>query len=121
GDNKFSQDDDGGSNTATSGLLTASRDPFLNTAAFVFGAYRFQPRGYDRNSQLIQINGVEMNDVETGDAYWSQWGGLNDVFRNRNNIYGLQASGYTFGHLNGSVFFDITAANQRKQTRITYS
>lgn len=116
-----SGDEDGGKTQNVSGLLTASRDPFLNAAAFIFGPYRFQPRGYDRNSQNVLINGAPMNDVETGDAYWSQWGGLNDVFRSRSNTYGLQPSEYAFGGPNGTVAFDATAANQRKQTRITFS
>ncbi len=114
-------DDDGVKSANVSGLLTANRDPFLNTAAFVFGPYRFQPRGYDRSSQQVLINGAPMNDVETGDAYWSLWGGLNDVFRGRSNTYGLAANEYAYGGINGTVYFDATAANQRKQTRLTYS
>jgi hypothetical protein len=106
---------------AVSGLLAASRDPFTATVAFVFGPYRFQPRGYSRSSQEVQINGSLMNDPETGDAYWSQWGGLNDVFRNRSNTYGLQPSEYAYGGIGGSVFFDAAASGQRRQTRITYS
>lgn len=114
-------EDDGAKTSSVSGLLSASRDPFLNAAAFVFGQMRFQPRGYDRNSQQVLINGAPMNDVETNDAYWSQWGGLNDVFRGRSNTYGLQPSEYAYGGLNGTVYFDATAANQRRQTRLTYS
>ena len=120
-ENNLSSDDDGVRGASVSGLLTASRDPFQNTAAFVFGPYRFQPRGYDRNQQEVQINGAPMNDLETNDAYWSQWGGLNDVFRSRNTTYGLQPSEYAFGGLMGTQYFDATAANQRKQTKVTYS
>lgn len=116
-----SADDDGGSSMRISSILTASRDPFVNTAAFVLGKYRFQTRGYERNQQQVLVNGVPMNDVETGDAYWSQWGGLNDVFRGRSSTYGLQPSDYSFGGVNGATVFDATAGNQRKQTRITYS
>ena len=114
-------DEENGGATGVSSLLTASRDPFINTAAFTFGAYRFQARGYDRSQQQVLINGAPMNDVETGSAYWSQWGGLNDVFRSRSTTYGLQPSDYAFGGINGTTAFDATAADQRKQTRITYS
>ncbi|MBS1776432.1 MAG: TonB-dependent receptor [Bacteroidetes bacterium] len=120
-ENNISSDDDGISSQNVSGLLSAGRDPFQNTAAFLFGPYRFQARGYDRGAQQVLINGAPMNDVETGDAYWGQWGGLNDVFRSRSSTYGLEPSDYSIGGINGSVFFDATAANQRKQTRITYS
>lgn len=114
-------DEEGIGGQNVSGLLTGSRDPFINTIAYTFGSYRFQPRGYDRNQQEVLINGVSMNDVETGDAYWSQWGGLNDVFRGRSQTYGLAPSEFAFGGINGTVFFDATAAGQRKQTRATYS
>lgn len=120
-DNNVSASDDGVGSQNISGVLTASRDPYLNTIAFVFGPYRFQPRGYDRNQQEVQINGAPMNDIETGDAYWNQWGGLNDVFRGRSNIYGLQPSDYAYGGINGTTYFDASAASQRKQTRVTYS
>jgi len=121
--NDVSADDDNATSSSqnVSGLLAAARDPFQNTMAFVFGPYRVSPRGYDRNQQQVLINGAPMNDVETNDAYWSQWGGLNDVFRSRSTTYGLQPSENTFGGINGSVYFDATAASQRKQTRITYS
>ena len=120
-ENTLTGEEDGVRASNVSGLLTASRDPFQNTAAFVWSSYRFQPRGYRRNQQEVQINGALMNDIETNDAYWSQWGGLNDVFRSRSSSYGLQASDYAFGGLSGSVYFDATAASQRKQTRVTYS
>mgnify|MGYP000656171560 CR=1 FL=1 len=120
-DNTLSTDDDGTKTQQVSGLLSASKDPFINAAAYTFGTYRFQMRGYDRNQQTVLINGAPMNDVETGDAYWGQWGGLNDVFKSRSNTYGLQNSDYTFGGLNGSTIFDASAAGQRKQTKISYS
>lgn len=119
-DNNISTDDGAGMQNI-SGLLTASRDPFLNTMAFTFGQYSFNPRGYDRGQQQALVNGIMMNDIETGAASWSQWGGLNDIFRGRSTTYGLAPSDYTFGDINGSVYFDATAANQRKETRISYS
>ena len=117
----LSSDDDGVKASSVSSVLTGSRDPFLNTAGFVLGQYRFRTRGYDNSATEVQINGVPMNDIETGDAYWSQWGGLNDVFKSRNQTYGLKPSEYAYGGVGGSTYFDATAANQRKQTRVSYS
>lgn len=114
-------DDDGNNMQNVSGMFTASRDPFLNVASFVFGPNRFQARGYERNQQQLQINGISMNDLENDNAYWNQWGGLNDVFRSRDNTYGLAPSEFGYGGINGMVYYDATAANQRKQTRATYS
>ncbi|XZF13750.1 TonB-dependent receptor [Chitinophagaceae bacterium MMS25-I14] len=119
-DNNISADDDGVKTQSVSGLLGSSRDPFFSTASYTFGTYRFQMRGYDRNQQQVYINGVPMNDIETGDAYWSQWGGLNDAFRSRNSTYGLMPSEAAFGGLNGTTDMDASAASQRKQTKISY-
>ncbi len=120
-DNDIETDAEGAQGQAVSSLLVASRDPFLNTVAFVFGPYRFQPRGYNRNLQQVFINDVPVNDLETGNALWNQWGGLNDVFRARSQTYGLAPSEDGFGGLNGAVAFDATAISQQKQTRVTYS
>ena len=43
------------------------------------------------------INGAPVNDVESGGLFWSRWGGLNDVMRNRTSIVGLDASSFAFG------------------------
>lgn len=120
-DGDLNGDEDGGKAANISGMLTASRDPFLNTAGFVLGQYRFRLRGYDQGAAEVQINGAPMNDIETGDAYWSLWGGLNDVFRSRSLTYGLSAGEYAYGGVGGTTYFDATAASQRRQTRISYS
>lgn len=115
-------DDDGvGSSQNYSPVLTASRDPFLSTAAYTFGPLRYQLRGYLRNEQEVFMNYIPMNDVETGSAFWGQWGGLNDVFRNQTNAFALNPLEVGFGGLQGGTAIDATAASQRQQTRITYS
>ena len=64
-----------------SGVLQASKDIFVSTAAYTFGSARFKIRGYESENTSVMINGISMNDPETGRAYWSVWGGLNDVTR----------------------------------------
>ncbi|MBX9449298.1 MAG: carboxypeptidase-like regulatory domain-containing protein [Taibaiella sp.] len=102
-------------------ILSAYRDPFLSAVAYTFGSLRFQLRGYNRNEQEVYINGLPMNDVKSGAAFWGQWGGLNDVFRNQTNSFGLMPIEVGFGGLLGGTAIDATAINQRRQTRITYS
>ncbi len=104
-----------------SGMLTASRDIFSSTAAFNWGISRFKIRGYDNNNSEIFINGSNMNDLETGGTYWSAWGGLNDVFRRREATFGLSASEFTHGGINGATNVNIGAAAQMKQARISYA
>lgn len=116
-----SADDEGVSAQTISGVLTASRDPYLSAAAFTFGPLRYLIRGYSRDQLEVYMNGLQMNDVELGSAFFGQWGGLNDVFRNQSVVFGLQPGEDGFGGLIGSTGINATAAAQRQQTRITYS
>lgn len=104
-----------------SGVLTASRDVFVNAAAFVFSQGRFRLRGYDNSYTSVFLNGMPFNDLETGGVFWSEWGGLNDVTRNRVNLIGLQPVAFTFGGVAGASDIDLRASSQRKQLRVSYA
>ncbi len=118
-----SDDLEGGSGGAQniSGVLTASRDAFVSAAAFTFGPARFNIRGYDAQYTNILMNGVPVNDLETGRVFWSSWGGLNDVMRNRSNVIGLGTASFYYGGVGGTSAIDTRASNQRKQLRVSYA
>ncbi len=113
-------DSDNG-NQDVSSILTAGRDPFLSSAAFALGAGRFRTRGLDSEYGTMYINGLAMNELESGRLYYNQWGGLNDVLRNIHVNYGLSHSEYGIGGLLGATNVDIRAGSQREQTRISYA
>jgi len=104
-----------------SGVLSASRDPYLSAAGLTLGSLNYQIRGYQRKELEVYINGLLMNDIETDAPLFGQWGGLNDAFRNQSTIFGLAFAEDGFGGLLGSASIDATAANQRKQTSISHS
>lgn len=107
--------------SSISGILTASRDVFISTAAFVFGPARFRIRGYDSEDTQLFLNGIPMNDLDNGRVIWSTWGGLNDVLRNRSNTVGLGATPYSFGGVGGASSIDTRASRQRSQLRASYA
>jgi hypothetical protein len=119
-DDNSGQEDENASaaSQSSSGFYVANQDPFLFTAAVVFGPYRFRPRGYDNSD--VTINGIPLEDLETGFASFSLIGGLNDVMRNRTITYGLMPSEYSFGSVKGSTYMNATAADQRKGTSVSY-
>ncbi|WP_046743251.1 carboxypeptidase regulatory-like domain-containing protein [Kordia zhangzhouensis] len=104
-----------------SGLLQSSRDVFLRTAAFEFGATFFRVRGLDSENGTVLINGIEMNKLFNGRPQWSNWGGLNDVVRNQELTNGLSASDYTFGGVLGTTNINTRASQYREGGRVTYS
>ena len=95
--------------------LQAQRSPFVSAMAFQFSAAFFSPRGLDRSAQPVRINGVLMNDLTTGRAMWSQWGGLNAVLNRSQQVhYGLSAQGDFFPGALGQVNISLSPFNFQK-------
>lgn len=113
--------DDASAADNISGLLQATRDLFLRTAAFEFSSSFFRIKGLDSGNGKVLINGIEMNKLFDGRAQWSNWGGLNDVLRNQEFSNGLAPSNFTFGGVLGSTNINTRPSQQRPGTRISYS
>ncbi len=118
-DDELSDDAGGADNTA--GLLQASRDVFLSTAAYEFSSTFFRARGYNSENGKLLINGVEMNKIYNGRPQWSNWGGLNDLMRNQELSNGLAASEYTFGGVAGTNNITMRASEYREGGRVSYA
>ncbi|MFK5957272.1 MAG: TonB-dependent receptor, partial [Lutibacter sp.] len=103
------------------GLFQSSKDGYLKAAAFNFGQVWFKVRGYDSSYGTISINGIEMNKLFGGRPQWSDWGGLNDAFRNQEFTNGLAASENTFGGILGTTNFSTRASDYQKVTKISLS
>ncbi len=104
-----------------SGILTSSRDRYQSTAGYQFGAARYRIKGFTSEQGSVTINGIPMNDPETGWASFSLWGGLNDVTRYPALVAGIGFSEHSYGNVGGLVNYNMQASQMRKGTRITYS
>jgi len=104
-----------------SGLLQASRDAYLRTAAFDFSGSFYRVRGLDSDNGTVIFNGIEMNKIFNGRPQWSNWGGLNNVTRNQEFSNFLSPSNYTFGGLLGSTYINTRPSEQRPGVSISYA
>jgi hypothetical protein len=116
-DNELNQDE--GTAFTISGLLQASNDVFLNAAAYDFSATFFKPRGLDNGYGAVMINGILMNKQFNGRPNWGNWGGLNDVQRNREFSMGLSANDYSFGNIAGTTNIIMRASKYRRGGRVS--
>ena len=114
-------DDEASSSSYISGLFQASKDVFLRAAAFSFSQAWFKVRGYDASNGAILINGVSMNKLYGGRPQWSQWGGLNDVFKNQEYSNGIAASQNAFGGVLGTTNFSTKASDYQVTKKISLS
>ena len=102
-------------------LLHASRDVFQTMSGFGWSAFRFRERGYDSEHFPLYLNGVSINDPETGYTVFGEIGGLNDVLRNRSSSLGLAPAEFAFAEIGGATLIDTRASTQRKQIRASYA
>lgn len=102
-------------------LLNASRDVYQQISGFGWGNFRFRERGYDSEHFPLFLNGVNINDPETGFAVFGEIGGLNDVLRNRETSIGLAPCEFAFAEIGGATRLDTRASSQRKQIRASYA
>lgn len=102
-------------------LLHSSRDVFNSIAAFNFGSLRFRVRGNDSKYTDVMINGILMNDPETGRPMFANWGGLNDAMRNSVIVEGLGRTDAGFGGLGGLTAISTRASQYRKQVSLSYA
>lgn len=114
-------EDTGAAGSEYASLLTASRDPFNSAASYNFSSARFSARGLDAPYQSQLLNGVPMNDLNTGYSVWNLWGGLNDLTRLQENSITSEPLEVSLGNVGLSSNVQMRPSSYRKQTRLTYS
>lgn len=110
-----------GSAQNVSSVLTAGRDPFFSAASFNWSPVRFRIRGYDADLFSTYMNGIPMENLDNGFTPFGLWGGLNDVFRNRDIAIGLRYNTFAFGDIGSTTQIDARASKQRAQTSMGYA
>lgn len=114
-------DEEGKTSDYIAGLFQSSKDAYLQAAAFNFSQAWFKVRGYDSSYGTIAINGIEMNKLYDGRPQWSDWGGLNDAFRNQEFSNGIAASDYAFGGILGATNFSTRASDYQAVKKVSLS
>ncbi|MBN1639563.1 MAG: TonB-dependent receptor plug domain-containing protein, partial [Ignavibacteriales bacterium] len=60
-------------------------------------------RGFDERNIGFTINGIPLNNPETGDVYWSDWLGLSEVLEQVNIERGMSANQFFSPYAGGSI------------------
>ena len=114
-------EEEGKTSDYIAGLFQSSKDAYLQAAAFNFSQAWFKVRGYDSSYGTISINGIEMNKLYDGRPQWSNWGGLNDAFRNQEFSNGISASDFSFGGILGATNFSTRASDYQAVKKVSVS
>lgn len=114
-------DMDNSSNENVSSYLAAGRDPYYSPTAYNFFSLRYKYRAYDAGHSQIVLNGMPLENLETGSSMFGLIGGLTDVVRNREVSLGNKANSFSFGGMGVNTNFDTRASKQRAQTQFGYT
>lgn len=113
--------EDDNKNQNIAGILNSKSDPFSSTAGYALSAGSFRTRGYDADNSKVYMNNIPVNDLENGRPSWSEWSGLNDATRSKENINCLGASRFSFGGVAGASNINTRASQYRKGQKLAYA
>jgi hypothetical protein len=102
-------------------LIPSDADPFERSAALSFNAAHFLIRGYNSDGYQIYMNGLPVENPESGFDIWDTWGGLGDITQNIDSHVGLSPSNFSFGGIGGMSNLVTRASQQRLSTQMTYA
>lgn len=84
-----------------------------------FGDARVNVRGFDMNNIAVMVNGVPVNDMESGAVYWSNWAGLSDVTSAMQIQRGLGSSKLAIASVGGTINVLTRAADKKREGNVT--
>lgn len=98
-----------------------SDDPLSKAANLNLGMLGYKMRGYNWMNTEFQINGVSMNEPETGYAFAGLFAGLNDFTHNGTGTQRILSEQLAYGDIGGSSGIRINPLEYRQQFKASYS
>lgn len=95
-------------------ILNTTPSVYATKAGGGFGDSKLNIRGFNQNNIAVMVNGMPVNDMETGAVYWSNWSGLSDVTSAMQVQRGLGSSKLAIASVGGTVNI-LTRAADKKQ------
>jgi len=95
-------------------ILKSTPSVYATKVGGGYGDSRIMLRGFDSNNLGVLINGVPVNDMESGQVYWSNWAGLSDVTRSIQVQRGMGASKLAISSVGGTINI-ITESTEAKE------
>lgn len=102
-------------------ILKSTPSVYATKTGGGYGDGRINLRGFDSNNIGVLINGVPVNDMESGRVYWSNWAGLSDVTRSMQVQRGLGASKLAISSVGGTINILTRSTDAKKGGSVYYA
>lgn len=102
-------------------LSSTDNDIFRSNVGYLFSPMRFKVRALDAKYNDVYVNGVQMNDAETGRFSYGMIGGLNDAVRNQEGIGAFDMNRFAFAPIGGASNINMRASNYATGSKASLS
>ena len=114
-------DDDNDAAQTISTISSSNNDPYMGEVGYRFSPMRFKVRAYDNMYEQTYMNGLLLNDVETGRFQYSMIGGMNDATRNKEGVADFEYNNFGLTPIGGASNINTRASAFAAGNKITLS
>lgn len=115
---QLGEDDDMAQNIT---IVNSNSNIYASEVGYLFSPVRFRYRAFDQKFNEIYINGVPMNDMESGQFRYSLVGGLNQQTRNMEFALPFESNMFSMPGMGGSNNYNFRPAAMPTGHRVTLS
>lgn len=115
---QLGEDDDMSQNIT---IVNSNTNIYASEVGYLFSPMRFRYRALDQRFNDVYINGIPMNDMETGQFRYSLVGGLNQQTRNMEFALPFEGNNFAVPGMGGANNYNFRPASMPAGHRITLS
>lgn len=115
---QLGEDDDMSQNVT---IINSNNNVYASEVGFLFSPVRFRYRAFNQKYNDVYINGVPMNDMESGQFRYSLVGGLNQQTRNMEYALPFESNGFSMSGMGGSNNYNFRPGSFATGHRVTLS
>ncbi len=105
---QLGEDDDMSQNVT---ILNSSSNIYASQVGYLFSPVRFRFRAFDQKYNDVYVNGVQLNDMESGQFRYSLVGGLNQMTKNVEFALPFESNRFSMTGMGGSNNYNFRAAD----------
>ena len=113
---QLGEDDDMSQNVT---IVNSNNNIYASEVGYLFSPVRFRYRAFDQKYNDVYVNGVPMNDMETGQFRFSNVGGLNQQTKNQEFALPFESNNFSMPGMAGSNNYNFRPASMPAGHRIT--
>ena len=113
---QLGEDDDMSQNVT---IVNSNNNIYASEVGYLFSPVRFRYRAFDQKYNDVYINGIPMNDMETGQFRFSNIGGLNQQTKNQEFALPFESNKFAMTGMAGSNNYNFRPASMSAGHRIT--